>query len=118
MTGHTSADTADAARHRLIVDRIEGDFAVVEIGRQGTIDLPRWLLPAGAQAGDVIALAFRDQSGKALATPVDHGQFFTAQRREGSARRNGVDLDLFPGGHGWSGAKSVDFFSRHLAAPR
>jgi dienelactone hydrolase len=27
-----------------------------------------------------------------------------------------LELDLFPGGHGWSGAKSVAFFSRHLKA--
>src|SRR2546428_4090121 len=42
-------------RHQLIIDRYEGDLAVVEVDGRGFVDLPRWLLPAGARADDVLA---------------------------------------------------------------
>ena len=41
--------------HQLIIDRYEGDLAVVEVDGRGFVDLPRWLLPAGARADDVLA---------------------------------------------------------------
>ena len=41
--------------HQLSIDRYEGDLAVVEVDGRGFVDLPRWLLPAGARADDVLA---------------------------------------------------------------
>lgn len=42
--------------HRWIVDRHEGDVAVVEIDGTGFCDLPRWLLPTAARPDDVLAV--------------------------------------------------------------
>jgi len=42
--------------HRLIIDRHEGNLAVVEVDGTGFSDLPRWLLPRHAQPGDVLAV--------------------------------------------------------------
>jgi hypothetical protein len=40
----------------LIIDRFEGDFAVVEYKEDHTFNLPRSLLPPGAKEGDVLQL--------------------------------------------------------------
>lgn len=40
----------------LIIDRFEGDFAVVEYKEGRTFNLPRSLLPPGAKEGDVLQL--------------------------------------------------------------
>ena len=40
----------------LIIDRFEGDFAVVETSK-GMISLPKSDLPSGAKEGDVLKLA-------------------------------------------------------------
>jgi hypothetical protein len=40
--------------HRLVVDRFEGDLAVVEVDGERFLDLPRWLLPPGVREDDVI----------------------------------------------------------------
>jgi hypothetical protein len=45
---------AEGGSRRLVVDRIEGEFVVVELPAGGTIDLPAWLLPAGVREGDVL----------------------------------------------------------------
>ena len=42
--------------HTFIIDRHEGDLAVVEVDGREFVDLPRWLLPAGARADDVLAV--------------------------------------------------------------
>ncbi len=42
--------------HQLIIDRYEGDLVVVEVDGRGFVDLPRWLLPAGVRADDVLAV--------------------------------------------------------------
>ena len=39
---------------RLIIDRFEGDFAVVELEDRSTIDIPKKLIPKGAKEGDVL----------------------------------------------------------------
>ena len=39
----------------LIIDRFEGDFAVIEIDG-GMIDIPRYELPTGAKEGDTLRL--------------------------------------------------------------
>lgn len=40
----------------LIIDRFEGDYAVVEVDGEKTIDIPRYKLPAEAKEGDVLAV--------------------------------------------------------------
>jgi hypothetical protein len=40
----------------LIIDRFEGDFAVVEYKEGRTFNLPRSLLPPGAKEGDILTL--------------------------------------------------------------
>lgn len=40
---------------QLIIDRFEGDWAVIEYG-EITFDVPKELLPANAKAGDVLVL--------------------------------------------------------------
>lgn len=42
--------------HRLVIDRLEGDLAVVEVDGGPVLDLPLWLLPAGVHEGDVITV--------------------------------------------------------------
>jgi len=45
----------------LIIDRFEGDFAVVETG-DGFVNIPRADIPTGAQEGDVLTLGL-DKAG-------------------------------------------------------
>ncbi|MFO7259669.1 MAG: DUF3006 domain-containing protein [bacterium] len=45
--------------HRVVVDRFEGDLAVVEVDGDRFLDLPRWLLPPGTREDDVVALTIR-----------------------------------------------------------
>ena len=40
----------------LIIDRLEGEFAVVELENKATANLPACLLPAGAKEGDVLRI--------------------------------------------------------------
>ena len=40
---------------RIVVDRFEGDLAVLEIGVM-RVEVPRALLPAGTREGDVLSL--------------------------------------------------------------
>lgn len=46
--------TDQQQRHELVVDRFEGEVVVVEIDGSGTVDLPRWMLPAELREGDVV----------------------------------------------------------------
>jgi len=39
--------------HRFIIDRHEGDLAVVEVDGGSLLDFPRWLLPHAARPDDV-----------------------------------------------------------------
>jgi hypothetical protein len=52
--------------HRLVIDRFEGDLAVVEVDGGPTLDLPRWLLPEGAKEGDHLT-ARREEAGEGAA---------------------------------------------------
>ena len=38
----------------LIIDRFEGDWAIIETENRHTFNLPRFVLPAGIKEGDVI----------------------------------------------------------------
>jgi hypothetical protein len=51
------------AEHRLVVDRFEGDLAVVEVDGGPALDLPRWLLPREVKEGDVVRVR-ADQSAE------------------------------------------------------
>src|SRR5438309_10266882 len=42
--------------HRFIIDRHEGDLAVVEVDGRSLLDVPRWLLPHAARPGDVLGV--------------------------------------------------------------
>jgi hypothetical protein len=54
--------------HRFIIDRYEDELAVVEVDGRGFVDLPRWLLPAGARADDVLAVTVEPGGGPERAT--------------------------------------------------
>ena len=41
-------------RHRWVVDSIEESVASVEVDGKRVVQLPKWLLPRGARAGDVL----------------------------------------------------------------
>lgn len=41
---------------RVIIDRFEGDFAVVELENKQFINMPKKLLPIGAKEGSVISI--------------------------------------------------------------
>jgi hypothetical protein len=56
--------------HQFIIDRYEGDLAVVEVDGRGFVDLPRWLLPAGARADDVLAATVEAGPERATITIV------------------------------------------------
>jgi hypothetical protein len=55
------------ATHRLIIDRFEGDMAVVEVDGERFIELPRWLLPAEAAEDDLLVLISRAEADGAIA---------------------------------------------------
>ncbi len=48
---------------KVIVDRFEGDYAVVELPDQTMADLPKRLIP-GAKEGDVIEISIDDSTRK------------------------------------------------------
>jgi len=54
--------------HRFIVDRHEGDLAVVEVDGAGFIDVPRWLLPGHARPDDVLAVTVEPGAERAVIT--------------------------------------------------
>ncbi|MDD4189182.1 MAG: DUF3006 domain-containing protein [Eubacteriales bacterium] len=50
---------------RVIIDRFEGEHAVVEICCGGTADMPRVILPEDAKEGDVLEInILREESDK------------------------------------------------------
>lgn len=42
---------------KVIIDRFEGDYAVVELNDRSTVDMPKPLLPKEAKEGDVIEIS-------------------------------------------------------------
>src|SRR2546430_14126919 len=42
--------------HRFVIDRHEGDLAVVEVDGRSLLDVPRWLLPHAARPDDVLGV--------------------------------------------------------------
>lgn len=43
-----------------IIDRFEGEFAVVELENKEIIDIPRAILPVDAKEGDVIIISIEE----------------------------------------------------------
>lgn len=92
----------DETPHRWTIDRCEGDLAVVEDERGRMLDLPRWLLPAGAGEGDVVVIAAEpDGEGeRRLTLRLDHGAAVAAREAAESilarlrARDPGGDIEL------------------------
>jgi len=41
---------------RVVIDRFEGNFAVVELDSKETVNMPKALLPQGAKEGDIISI--------------------------------------------------------------
>lgn len=41
---------------KVIIDRFEGDFAVVEVHGREKVDMPKILLPSRAKEGDIIEI--------------------------------------------------------------
>lgn len=41
---------------RVIIDRFEGDYAVVELPDMSMVDMPKQLVPEGAQEGDILSI--------------------------------------------------------------
>lgn len=39
---------------KVIIDRFEGKYAIVELEKKSTVNMPRELVPKGAKEGDVI----------------------------------------------------------------
>ena len=54
-------------QRKLIVDRIEGGYAVVELPNGRTVDLPLIALPKGVEEGDTIHIFTTGKSGQAQA---------------------------------------------------
>jgi hypothetical protein len=74
--------------HRFIVDRHEGDLAVVEVDGGPTLDLPRWLLPYATRPDDVLLVSIEQGTDRTAVTIVrDVG----ATERARAAARQTVD---------------------------
>ena len=89
--------TSDPAGHELVIDRFEGDYAVVEVDGGRTLDLPRWMLPRELKEGDVIraTLNARDDSCQ-VAFRVDPDE--THQRRRAASQAVQRLRERDPGG--------------------
>ncbi len=71
--------------HRFIIDRHEGDLAVVEVDGGPTLDLPRWLLPHAARPDDVLLVSIEpgtDRTAVTIVRDVD-----ATERARAAARR-------------------------------
>ncbi|HYT04988.1 MAG TPA: DUF3006 domain-containing protein [Gemmatimonadales bacterium] len=71
--------------HQFIVDRHEGDLAVVEVDGRGFVDLPRWLLPAGARPDDVLVVTVETGAERAAVTIARDADATARAREEGRA---------------------------------
>ena len=75
------------SEHRLIVDRFEEQFAVVEVDGGRYCDLPRWMLPDHASPDDVLSAAV-DAAGDRTVITVRRDP--DATRRAQDAAREAV----------------------------
>lgn len=93
--------TSRTTPRELVVDRFEGDYVVLEVDGEGTVDLPRWLLPRGIAEGDLLRATVGPADGVwRIEIESDPGE--TEARRKAaeaaverlSARDPGGDLQL------------------------
>src|SRR2546428_12631902 len=82
MRGRSEADVPDPGgshperedpmpeSHRFIVDRHEGDLAVVEVDGGSTLDVPRWLLPPAGRPDDVLLVSVGAGADRTVVTIV------------------------------------------------
>lgn len=47
---------------KFIIDRFEGDFAVVELDNKQIIDVPKILLPENAKEGDILNISIDEKA--------------------------------------------------------
>ena len=68
-------DAPQDAPHRWAVDRVEEGTAAVEEDGDHMYQIPRWLLPAGARDGDLLAAAVtkRGESEVTITVRLDRG---------------------------------------------
>src|SRR3989442_1325332 len=86
--------------HRFIIDRHEGDLAVVEVDGRSLLDVPRWPLPHAARPDDVLGVTVdagpertvvtivRDAEASARAR-AEAGDGGARLKRRGRGRRGG-----------------------------
>ena len=68
----TARDTHGASQHTWVVDVVEDDSTAVQIDGREITPLPRWLLPAGAQEGDILRVTHaRTGSRSTITIEVD-----------------------------------------------
>src|SRR5256885_7095385 len=86
--------------HRFIVDRHEGDLAVVEVDGGPTLDLPRWVLPHPTRPDDVLLVGI-EQGTHRTAITLPRVVIATQLRRPAEPtaddprlRRNPAGLDV------------------------
>jgi len=50
---------------KVIIDRFEGEYAIVELPDRSTVDMPKKLIPQGAKEGDVLKIEVdKDETAK------------------------------------------------------
>ncbi len=47
---------------QVIIDRFDGNFAVVELDNGETVNMPRKLVPKGAKEGDVVDIRINEET--------------------------------------------------------
>lgn len=57
---------------KVIIDRFEAGFAVVEMEDKSTIDMPKELIPVGAQEGDVLEIRIDKEETTERKKRLDH----------------------------------------------
>lgn len=72
--------------HRFVVDRFEGDLAVVEVDGDRFLDVPRWLLPPGTREDDVVVLTVRSGPDGSVTCTARVDAAATAAAREEAER--------------------------------
>lgn len=56
---------------KIIIDRFEGEFAVVELEDKSFIDMPIELVPEGAKEGDILEIQINHEETKTLKEEKD-----------------------------------------------
>lgn len=82
MTIGQTMEREGEATHRLIIDRFEGELAVVEVDGARFLTIPRWLLPADAVEDDILSLTTRTAPDGALVHEIRIDHAATARALE------------------------------------